>query len=159
MTSMPSVSLAENVVTLGPVQLVPRLSRVEAVAAALGQPSRVLPLYYKEVLQNTLYLYDELGIRFWAKNEVITEWQLVLETKAAEVFPTRAYTGPLAYQGQTLALPLPGSLLATGQLPGFQLDTDAKQYGITTYRSTGLPLTYVVTVSRLTPNVAIISVS
>lgn len=159
MTSLLSVRLAAAFVGVGGAQLQPRRSTVADLTAALGPPSRVLPLYYKEVLQNTLYLYDELGIRFWAKNDVVTEWQLVLETKAADVFPKQAYTGALDYLGLALPVPLPGSLFATGQLPGFVLDTDAQQYGVTTYRRAGPPLTYKATLSRQTGNVATVSVS
>lgn len=159
MISLFSVRLAAESATVGGAPLLPRHSTVADLAAALGPPSRVLPLYYKEVLQNTLYLYDELGIRFWAVHEVVTEWQLVLETKAADVFPKQAYTGALDYQGQALPVPLPGHLLASGQLPGFVLDGDAQQYGVTTYRCAGPPLTYAATLSRQTDNIATISVS
>jgi hypothetical protein len=112
---MLSIHLMATTVALGAVALVPRGSPVRELLRALGDPSRCLALS----TTNTLYLYDQLGLRFWAEPStgLVGELQLVLETQPGAVFPAQPFTGLLSYEGQPLALPVPASQLAQGRFP------------------------------------------
>ena len=135
----------------------PRGSPVQDLQRALGPPTRCLTLS----ATNTLYLYDQLGLRFWAApaTGLVGELQLVLETRPEVVFPTHPFTGLLRYQGQRLALPVPASLLAQGTLPGFQLDGEYQRYAWTVYARTTPALRYTAFISRTTDHVEWLSIS
>jgi len=110
---------------------------------------------------NTLYLYDELGLRFWAdpSTSLVGELQLVLETQPRAVFPTHPFAGLLSYQGQPLALPVPASQLAQGKWPGFRLNGDYQHYAWSVYELNTPCLRYAAFISRTTDNVEWISIS
>ena len=152
------VRLAQDHITIGPVQLLPRGSTVSALTHALGQPDRILPMHHNNTPINTLYIYDQIGIRFWAKDEIVSELQLVLETKESETFPVRAFVGPIEYRGQTLFPPVPSSFFTSGGLPGFVQDTDRLQYGTIVYEAKTPHLMYTVPISNLTGNTQYISI-
>ena len=124
---------------------------------ALGPPTRCLAVSPT----NALYLYDQLGLRFWAApaTGLVGELQLVLETQPREVFPTQPFTGLLSYEGQPLALPVPAWRLAQGQLPGFQLNEDYQQYAWPVYELATPFLRYTAFVSRTTEYVEWLSIS
>jgi hypothetical protein len=154
---MLSIHLMATSVALGAVTLVPRGSPVRELLWALGDPSRCLALS----TTNTLYLYDQLGLRFWAEPStgLVGELQLVLETQPGAVFPAQPFTGLLSYEGQPLALPVPASQLAQGRLPAFQLNEDYQQYAWSVYELNTPYLRYVAFISRTTANVEWLSIS
>jgi len=154
---MLAIHLTPTLLELGAVALAPRGSSVADLLRALGPPTRCLTLS----ATSTLYLYDQLGLRFWAAptTGVVGEVQLVLETQPREVFPTHPFTGLLRYQGQRLALPVPASLLAQGTLPGFELEQEYQRYAWTVYALTTPSLRYTAFISRTTDHVEWLSIS
>ena len=122
---MLSINLTAASVELGGGALVPRGSPAAGLLRALGPPTRCLMVSPT----NALYLYDQLGLRFWVAptTSLVGELQLVLETQPRAVFPTQPVTGLLSYEGQPVALPVLAGRLAQGQVPGFQLNEDYQQ--------------------------------
>ena len=153
------VHLTDEYVFIGPVPVLPRGNTVTNLIQVLGEPDRVLPMHYNNVLVNTLYLYDHLGIRFWAKGEQVSELQLVLETEARETFPIHSFTGQFEYKGYSLLPPVPGSLLASGELVGFEQDTDVLQYDRVVYIARTPQIKYTVLISNVTRNVKYVSIA
>jgi hypothetical protein len=158
-TQFLDIRLTEAGITIGPVLLVPYGSQVASLYQLLGAPDRILPMFYKEQPINNLYLYDMLGIRFWAKQEVVSELQLVLETTPRETFPTKAFKGGIYYQNRLLPILISGTVSQQGLLPGFIQNDDRLQYGQVVFEHKTATSKYVVLISSTTGNVEYISIS
>ncbi len=130
---------------------------VKDLLGALGPPTRCREMS----ATSTLYLYDQLGLRFWADPVIslVSELQLVLETQSRPVFPTESFAGPLSYQGQPLTLPVPASQLAQGKWPGFRPNVDYQKYAWSVYELHTPCLCYTAFISRTTDNVEWLSIS
>jgi len=152
-----SIQLTATAIELGTMALVPRGHPISDLLRALGPPTRCLAMS----ATNTLYLYDELGLRFWADPNtcLVGELQLVLETQPRAVLPTHPFAGLLSYQGQPLALPVPASRLAQGKWPGFRLNEDYQQYAWSVYELRTPYLRYAAFISRTTDNVEWVSIN
>ncbi len=153
------IRLADDYITIGPVVLVPRGSTVSEVTRVLGAPDRILPLNHNNVLINTLYLYDNIGIRFWAKAEVVSELQVVFETEKRETFPANSFVGPLQYKNYVLLPPVPSSAFRSNKLIGFVQDLERLQYDRVVYEAKNTKIKYTALVNRITDNIQYISVS
>ncbi|GAB3634456.1 hypothetical protein GCM10027422_00460 [Hymenobacter arcticus] len=153
-----TIQLFEEYICIGATKILPKGRPVDALIQLLGPVDRVLPLYHKGVLQSLLYIYDQLGLRFWTHAGVIGEVQVVLETGERDVFPVHSFSGKLVYRGQLVPLPMPGNLLMSGQLPGFVRDDDAARWHMIAYEAQLPPLRYYAIVHSVTGNVQSISV-
>jgi hypothetical protein len=158
-TQFLDIRLTEAGITIGPVLLVPCGSQVASLYQLLGVPDRILPMLYKELTINNLYLYDMLGVRFWAKQEVVSELQLVLETTPRETFPTQAFKGGIYYQNCLLPIPISGTVFQQGLLPGFVQNDDRLHYGQVVFEHKTATGKYVVLINSTTGNVEYISIS
>ncbi|MDQ2771452.1 MAG: hypothetical protein M3Y54_13250 [Bacteroidota bacterium] len=85
------IRLTEEYMTIGLVALIPRANKAEKLVPLLGPPNRIMDLQYN----NTVYIYDQFGIRLWAEAGVVSELQLALETEARDTFPKSAFVGPI----------------------------------------------------------------
>ncbi len=160
MTSYPlDIRLTDDSVSVGPVALVPRGSTVDNLVLALGKADRILPMQYDNVLVNTLYIYDQLGIRFWAKADVVSELQIILETEKRETFPTHSFIGSFEYKGRVLLPPVSGNIFTNGELAEFVQDNDSLQYDREVYVANTPLMKYTVLISNSTNSIKYISVS
>ena len=160
MTSYPiDIRLNDEYISVGPVALVLRGSPVDNLLHALGKADRILPIMYNNALVNTLYIYDHLGIRFWAKGDIVSELQIVFETEQRETFPTYSFIGPLDYKGNILLPPVSNNVLVSSDLTGFVQDTDKLQYNRQVYIDETPLVKYTVLISNDTSNVKYISIS
>lgn len=148
------IRLTDDYITIGPVALIPRANKVDKLVQLLGPPERILELQYN----NTVYIYDHAGIRFWAEAGVVGEFQLVLETEARDTFPTSPFVGPIEYRKRVVDTPIPGEMLNNGELPGFIQDTEHLQYGVIMYTAKMPLIAYTAIVSALTGNIKSISI-
>jgi hypothetical protein len=153
-----TIQLAEECIFIGATRILPKGRPLGDLTQLLGPVSRVLPLYHKDVLQSMLHIYDQLGLRFWAHAGMIREVQVVLETEERAVFPVHGFSGELVYRGQPVPLPMPGSLLTSGQLAGFVRDDDAARWSMTAYEAQLPQLRYYAIVHSITGNVKSISI-
>ena len=153
------IRLADDYLTIGPVALVPRGSSVNEITRVLGPPDRILPMHYNNLFVNTLYLYDQLGIRFWAKAEVVSELQIVFETEERETFPVNSFVGPLQYKSYTLLPPVAGSTFMDNKLSGFVQDLERLQYDRVVYEAKTLKIKYTALVSKRTGDLQYLSIS
>ena len=147
------VRLGDDYITVGPVAFIPRGKAVSDLIFILGAPSRSMALEY-----SVLHIYDHLGLRFWAKNGVVSEFQIVLETEDHYALPSQAFVGLLQYRGQVLIIPVPGSLFSEREIRDFVQDTDPLQYGVVTYDAKLPRLTYSATMSKRTGNLQYLSI-
>ncbi|MDQ2771451.1 MAG: hypothetical protein M3Y54_13245 [Bacteroidota bacterium] len=160
MTSYPiDIRLTDEYISVGPVAIVLRGSQVDTLVRVLGKADRILPITYNNALVNTLYIYDHFGIRFWAKGDIVSELQIVLETEKRETFPAYSFLGPLDYKGHIFLPPVSNNLLVNGDLNGFVQDTDRLQYNRQVYVDRTPLIKYTVLISNITNNVKYISIS
>ena len=116
-------------------------------------------MQYDNVLVNTLYIYDQLGIRFWAKADVVSELQIILETEKRETFPTHSFIGSFEYKGRVLLPPVSGNIFTNGELAEFVQDNDSLQYDREVYVANTPLMKYTVLISNSTNSIKYISVS
>lgn len=153
------IQLAAEYVSIGFVPVLPRDTTAASLIQVLGEADRILPMQHNNVLVNTLYLYDHLGIRFWAKGELVSELQLVLETEKCETFPASSFAGSFECNSYSLLPPVPGTKLASGELGGFIQDTGALQYDRVVYVAQTPQIKYTAVLNNNTGNIKYISAS
>jgi hypothetical protein len=92
--------------------------------------------YRKIELDNDsiVYIYDDLGIKFWEKENVVTEFQIALDKSVNEYMPQQAYQGELSYKNKPIV-----DIRFLNHLTAFdknlEKDMDNFRFGMNTYKS------------------------